>query len=155
MKDSRVKTHSVMRSWLQPRLGEVGTRWRLAARIRLANSRASRHPKSTFIYVVCTLLAILVGDMMFNGIRAEMNDPQVAQIAYVEPVFNGFRNIQANKNIQRQRILEMAENGRLIHHELDSLIALPSKSHTDSIQIIGKYGQLERIAKSLKQYDND
>ena len=37
LQESRLKTHHLIRSWLQPKLGAVGTRYRLAGRIRLAN----------------------------------------------------------------------------------------------------------------------
>lgn len=153
--DSRLKAHDVINTWLKPRVGSIGIRYRIAARVRLANACASRHPKRTFICVVGTLLMVLVADMMVAGMRAEMKEPDVDLIANVEPVFNGFRTIQANKETHRKTILKMTEKGQSIRHELDSLIAIPTKSHADSIGIIRRYGQLESIVKSLKQNDND
>lgn len=153
--DSRLRTSNQIKSWLQPRLDSVGKRYKLAARIRIANRWATQHPKRTFGYVVGTLLMVLVGDVMVTGMKAEMKEPDVNMIANVEPVFNGFRTIQANKDSHRRTILEMASKGQAIKHELDSLIALPHKSHTDSVRIIRRYGSLENIVKSLKQNDND
>lgn len=153
--DSRLRTSHQIKSWLQPRLGSVGKRYKLAARIRIANRWATQHPKRTFGYVVGTLLMVLVGDVMVTGMKAEMKEPDVNMIANVEPVFNGFRTIQANKDTHRSTVLEMASKGQAIKHELDSLIALPHKSHTDSVRIIRRYGSLENIVKSLKQNDND
>ena len=49
----------------------------------------------------------------------------------------------------------MTSKGQAIKHELDSLIALPHKTHADSIGIIRRYGQLENLVKTLKQNDND
>jgi len=153
--DSRLKTSGQIRSWLQPMLTSVGRKYRLAARVRIANSWATRHPKRTFGYVVGTLLTVLVCDVMVTGLRAEMKEPDVNVIANVEPVFNGFRTIQANKDTHRRAVLEMAVKGQAIKHELDSLIAIPHKSHADSIGIIRRYGSLENIVKSLKQNDNE
>ena len=153
--DSRLRTSNQIKSWLQPRLGSVGNRYRLAARIRIANRWATQHPKRTFGYVVGTLLMVLVGDVMVTGMKAEMKEPDVNMIANVEPVFNGFRTIQANKDSHRRTILEMTSKGQAIKHELDSLIAIPRKSHADSVTIIRRYGSLENIVKSLKQNDND
>ena len=153
--DSRLRTSNQIKSWLQPRLGSVGRRYRLAARIRIANRWATQHPKRTFGYVVGTLLTVLICDVAITGMRAEMKEPDVNMIANVEPVFNGFRTIQANKDSHRRTILEMASNGQAIKHELDSLIVLPHKTHTDSIGIIRRYGQLENLVKTLKQNDND
>ena len=120
-----------------------------------ANGWATRHPKRTFLYVVGTLLTVLLGDMMVSGMRAEMKEPNVNMIANVEPIFNGFRTIQANKNTHRRTIMELAAKGQVVRHELDSIIAIPAKSHEDSIGIIRRYNQLENIVKSLKQNDND
>lgn len=153
--DSRLRTSNQIKSWLQPRLGSVGRRYRLAARIRIANRWATQHPKRTFGYVVGTLLIVLLCDVMITGMRAEMKEPDVNMIANVEPVFNGFRTIQANKDSHRRTVLEMTAKGQAIKNELDSLIAIPHKSHSDSVGIIRRYGTLENIVKSLKQNDND
>lgn len=153
--DSRLRTSNQIKSWLQPRLGSVGKRYRLAARIRIANKWATQHPKRTFGYVVGTLLTVLFCDVAITGMRAEMKEPDVNMIANVEPVFNGFRTIQANKDTHRRTVLEMTSQGQTIKHELDSLIAIPRKTHADSIGIIRRYGQLENLVKTLKQNDND
>lgn len=153
--DSRLRTSNQIKSWLQPRLGSVGKRYRLAARIRIANRWATLHPKRTFGYVVGTLLMVLLCDVMIAGMRAEMKEPDVNMIANVEPVFNGFRTIQANKDTHRRTVLEMTSQGQNLKHELDSLIAIPRKSHADSIGIIRRYGQLENLVKTLKNNDND
>lgn len=155
IRNSRLATSNQIKTWLQPKLGAIGTRYRLAARIRLANSWASKHPKKTFGYVVGTLLTVLFCDIAIAGIRAESQMDNLNQIANVEPIFNGFRTIQANKESQRQTILELTNQGQTLRHELDSLIAVPRKSHRDSVEIIRRYARLENIVKSLKQNDND
>lgn len=155
IRDSRLRTHNVIRSWLKPKMGAIGTRYRLAARIRMANGWANRHPQRTFLYVVGSLVMVLIGDMMVAGMRAEMKEPNVNMIANVEPIFNGFRTIQANKESHRKTILDMTTKGQTVRQELDSMIAIPAKSHDDSIGIIRRYNQLENIVKSLKQNDND
>ena len=142
IQESRLKTHLLVRSWLQPKLGVIGTRYRLAARIRLANRCAAKHPKTTFAGVVGTLLLLLVGE------------PDVSSIAAMEPVFQGFRTIQANKDIHRSVLTDMTVKGQLLRHELDSMIAIPVKSREDSLRIILKYRQLENIVKSIKNNDN-
>ncbi|MEZ3550643.1 hypothetical protein [Duncaniella muris] len=155
IKDNRIKTHQAVCGWLKPRMNAVGTRWRIAARIRLANSWATKNPKKTFGYVVGTLLMVLLVDVAFTGARAEMNNPELARIANVEPIFNGFRTIQANKEAHRKTILELTSQGQSIRQELDSMIRIPVKSHADSIGIIKRYNSLENIVKSLKQNDTN
>jgi len=155
IRNSRLATSTQIKSWLQPKISAIGTRYRFAARIRLANSWATKHPKKTFGYVVGTLLMVLFFDIAITGIRAESRMDSVNHIANVEPIFTGFRAIQANKNSQRRTILEMTNQGQILRHELDSLIAIPRKSHRDSVDIIRRYARLENIVKSLKQNDNE
>lgn len=155
LRNSRLATSNQIKSWLRPKMGAIGTRYRLAARVRLANAWATKHPKKTFGYVVGTLLAIIFCDIAIAGIRAVSQMENVNQIANVEPIFNGFRAIQANKESQRQTILEMTNQGQILRRELDSLIAIPRKSHRDSVDIIRRYARLENIVKSLKQNDYD
>ena len=153
-KKSRLMTANQVKSWLQPKVSAFGKRHRIAARIRMANSWATRHPKRTFGYVVGSLLIVLICDIAIAGIKAENQMDNMSQIANVEPVFNGFRTIQANKDNQRKTLLEMTAKGQSLHQELDSLIAIPHKSHRDSIEIIRRYNRLENIVNSLKQNDN-
>lgn len=155
VRDSSLKIHQAVSGWLRPRMGAIGKRWRIAARIRLANSWATKHPKKTFGYVVGALLMVLLVDIAFTGASAEMNNPDFARIANVEPIFNGFRTIQANKDAHRKTVLELTSQGQTIRHELDSLIRIPVKSHADSIGIINRYNRLENIVNSLKQNDNN
>lgn len=155
LKNSRLATSTQIKAWLQPKVGAVASRYRIAARIRLANSWATKHPKKTFGYVAGTLLAVLLCDIAFAGIRAESQMENVSEIANVEPIFNGFRTVQANKDSQRVAILELTNKGQALRHEIDSMIAIPNKSHDDSIGIIRRYNSLENIVKSLKHNNND
>lgn len=155
MRDSRLRTNDAVTGWLKPRMGAIGTRCRLAARIRMANRWATRHPKRTFGYVIGTLLFILLGDVAVTGARLESREPNISTIAQVEPIFSGFRNIQAGKETQRRQLVDMTDKGSHLHRQLDSLIAIPQKSHSDSIEIIRRYRSLEQIVESLKQHDNN
>lgn len=78
----------------------------------------------------------------------------MATIANMTPLFDGFRTIQANKDMHRSTLLELTAKGQSIREELDSMIALPYKSHADSVRIVQRYRQLEGIVKSLKNNDN-
>lgn len=84
----------------------------------------------------------------------KQSEPDVSSITNLEPMFQGFRTIQANKDIHRSVLTEMTVKGQLLRHELDSMIAIPVKSREDSLRIILKYRQLENIVKSIKNNDN-
>lgn len=155
MREHRLKTHDLLRAWLQPRLGAVGTKYRLAARIRLANAWARRHPRRTFACVTGSLLLLLAGDIAMASMKTDnINETDISRIANMKPLFDGFHEIQANKDMHRSTLLELTAKGQSIREELDSMIAIPHKTHADSIIIVRKYRQLEGIVKSLKNNDN-
>ena len=158
LREHRLKTHDLLRAWLQPRLGAVGAKYRLAARIRLANAWARRHPRRTFACVTGSLLLLLAGDIAMASMRQNVQDGTgeagMAAIADMTSLFDGFRTIQANKDMHRSTLLELTAKGQSIREELDSMIALPHKSHADSVRIVRRYRQLEGIVKSLKNNDN-
>jgi len=155
LQESRLKTHHLIRSWLQPKLGAVGTKYRLAGRIRLANIWARKHPRRTFAYVTGSLFFLLASTVLIDGIGLQNNrEPDVSSIAQLEPVFAGFRTIQANKSIHRSTLTELTQEGQQLREELDSLIAIPRKSHQDSIHIVQSYNRLESIVKSLQNNDH-
>ena len=147
--ESRLKTHQQVRAWLQPKMGAIGTKYRLAARIRLANAWATKHPKRTFAYVTGTLAFVLVGNIWISGANVdssnELNEANQNLISNMEPLFTGFHTIQANKDIQRNTLMDLVVQGQ----ELDSMIAVPHKSRMDSTRIVQRYRQLENIVKSL------
>lgn len=161
LRESRLRTHKLVRSWLQPKLGAIGIKYRLDGRIRLANIWAKKHPRRTFAYVTGSLLFVLVANIAMDGLLAnsnELNEPnelnELSAIAPVDPMLEGFRTIQANKTVHRSTLMNLTAKGQLLHEELDSLIALPHKTHADSVHIIQSYRQLESIVKSLKNNDH-
>jgi hypothetical protein len=146
-----------MAVWLHPYLHGLGKRWRLAARIRLANIKARKHPKRTFGLVVGCLLLVFVFDVSMNFRSHEqqtmLGESPMSDIAQMDPLFEGFRHIQANKAVQQNELQAMAAEGKALHAQLDSLLALPKKTHRDSLRIVSGYHRLETIVKSLKYND--
>ena len=155
--ESRLKTHQQVRSWLQPKMGAIGTKYRLAARIRLANAWASKHPKRTFTFVTGSLAFVLMGNIWISGAKQdqsneleELNESNISMVSNMEPRITGFHTIQANKDIQRNTLMDLVAQGQELREELDSMIAVPHKSRMDSNRIIQRYRQLENIVKSHK-----
>ena len=71
-------------------------------------------------------------------------------MADVKPTFEGMHRIQRVKDLQVEQTMEMTNKGKQLKHELDSLVALPIKSHKDSLDIMVKYKQLEIVVKYLE-----
>ena len=131
-------------------MGKAGERLRLAGRIRLANIWARKHPKRTFACVTGTLSLLLVCSLITDNNRPDNADAHdISTIASMEPLFQGFRAIQSNKGLHRVTMLELADSGRAIRRELDSLIAIRRKSHGDSLRIVRQYRRLENIVKFI------
>lgn len=150
LRESRLRTHDAVRAWLKPKVGALGAKCRIAARIHVANSWATRHPKKTFACVVGTLLFALAGNIAFDALHANGHEPEMSAIASMEPLFDGFRTIQANKDVHRQTLMELVAEGQTVKAELDSMVRCPDKSRADSVRIIRHYRKLENIVKSLK-----
>ena len=156
LRESRLRTHLQIRAWLQPKLGKAGERLRLVGRIRLANIWARKHPKRTFACVTEVLSLLLVCSLVTGNDRPDNVDEQdISAIASMEPLFQGFRTIQSNKGLHRATIQELADSGRTIRQELDSLIAMPKKSHGDSLRIVRQYRRLENIVKFINNGEHD
>lgn len=156
--ESRLKTHQQVRSWQQPKMGAIGTKYRLAARIRLANAWAVKHPKRTFAYVTGTLAFVLMGNIWISRANVdssnELNEANQNLISNMEPLFTGFHTIQVNKDIQRNTLMDLVAQGQELREELDSMIVVPRKSKSDSTRIIQRYRQLENIVKSLNNNES-
>ena len=126
LRESRLRTHQLVRSWLQPKLGAIGIKYRLAGRIRLANIWAKKHPRRTFAYVTGSLLFVLVANIAMDSLFVksnELNEPnelnELSVIAPVDPMLEGFRAIQANKTVHRGTLMDLTAKGQLLHEELD------------------------------------
>ena len=91
-------------------------------------------------------LGAAVGSASAHEAEPSQGDTTAVSLANIEIVAN-----RANEKTP----VAFTNEGQAIKHELDSLIAIPDKSHEDSIGIIRRYGYLENIVKSLKQNDND
>lgn len=152
-RDNKSKAQTSVSDWLRPKFSAFGKKHKIAARIRLANAWATKHPKRTFGYVVSTLLAIFLFDIIISGYKLESQDPNFEKIAVVEPIFDGFRRIQSNKEAHQKKVIELTNTGADLRHELDSLMAIQPKSHEDSMAIITRYSRLEVIVKSLNSND--
>lgn len=156
LRESRLRTHLQIRAWLQPKLGKAGERLRLAGRIRLANIWARKHPKRTFACVTGVLSLLLACSLVTGNDRPDnVNEQDIGAIAGMEPLFQGFRTIQSNKGLHRATMLELADSGRAIRRELDSLIAMPRKTHGDSLRIVRQYRRLENIVKFINNGEHD
>lgn len=128
----------------------IGARFKLKERIEALNKLASLHPKRTAALTIGSLaLSLAVNLMLSSGDKSEAI-PNFRNIADVQPMFEGMRQIQSAKTMGQRIVLDFVDEGQRLRRELDSLVALPDKTHKDSIRIIVGYKRLEKIVDKLK-----
>lgn len=122
---------------------------RIKEKVARANKWAAANKKTTTVITISILmLSLIIGSWLTltnKGNEAEM----LSGVTDVKPMFDGMHRIQHIKQMQVDQTTEMTEKGQQLKHELDSLVALPVKSHKDSVDIVVKYKQLELVVKYL------
>lgn len=94
------------------------------------------------------MLSLIVGSWL--TLTASQNEAtMLSGLSDVKPMFDGMHRIQKVKDLQVEQTTEMTNRGKQLKHELDSLVALPVKTHKDSTDIVVKYKQLELVVKYL------
>lgn len=73
----------------------------------------------------------------------------------MQPTLDGMRQIRNHQKVENIELKNLTERGLQIKNELDSLLALPYKSHDDSVRIVTDYRQIEDIVQFLKKTRNE
>lgn len=146
-REKRDKSHYAVSLWLQPKMNRLGQRVRLAARIRLANRWASRHPKKMF-YLSSGSLFLLFLTTFFSATVTE--EKIISDDVGLQPVLTGLSTINDYRNYHKNTVNDIALQGGFIKREIDSLISLPHKTREDSIRIFQDYKKLNVIINNLK-----
>ena len=132
-------------------LWHVFKKTRCRERIEKANRWAENNKGRTAAMTVGTLLLLLVIGTVMTFTDKEEGDGNIMEgIAPVNPMFEGLQRIQDNKAYQLSQVEKLTMKGKVLKHELDSLIHVPVKSHDDSLQILIKHRQLELIVNNLE-----
>ena len=90
------------------------------------------------IYVIGFLLCMSGNDS--NSINDPMQD-----FAQVQPMFAQLHRIEDMKTVQKNTIVTLSNRAVRLKHEVDSLMAKPSKTHADSVLALEKYDELQMI----------
>lgn len=134
--------------------------WQVKNKIEKSNQWASENRKTFFALVVGILSFIFVTtaiSTLYDLTRSNSNNTQMdfsgktESIENIQPMMNGLRQIDERKKGEKIEIKQLTDRGITIHKELDSLLVIDVKSHSDSVRIIQDYRQLENIVKFLKK----
>ena len=77
-----------------------------------------------------------------NGITDPM--PQLAEI---QPIFTNLHRIENMKQVHQQSYLQLGNRIVGLKKDVDSLMALPKKTHADSVTVLQKYDELQELIK--------
>lgn len=75
------------------------------------------------------------------------------QIEDISSVIEGKQRIEEVKRQHANALTSLITEGKRVRQELDSLMALPTKSHQDSLEIIRKHKQLQIIVNHINEKD--
>ena len=125
------------------------THFKIRERIDRMNQWAEKHKKRTIVITIGILtLSLILGSWL--TFSSDSKGPALfGGMTDVRPDFEGMRRIQRLKSLQVEQTTDLTNRGQRLKHDLDSLIALPVKSHKDSVDIMVKYRQLEIVVDYL------
>ena len=123
--------------------------FKVRERIDRMNQWAEKHKKRTVTITIGILtLSLILGSWL--TFSSNSNESELfSDMTDVRPDFEGMRRIQRLKSLQVEQTTDLTNRGQRLKHDLDSLIAIPVKSHKDSVDIMVKYHQLEIVVDYL------
>lgn len=138
---------------------------RLRERIDHANNWSLTHPQqfikiiigvASFLLVI-TVLSLAISLLQDNGNEDSQEDGTflTSAVQDMQPTLDGMRQIRNHQKVENIELKNLTERGLQKKSELDSLLALPYKSHDDSVRIVTDYRQIEDIVQFLKKTRNE
>ena len=95
---------------------------------------------NTCIYIIGFLLCMSGSEADGNSIKDPMQD-----LAQVQPIFSQLHRIEDMKTVQKHTYVQLSNRAVRLKREVDSLMAMPQKTHQDSVLALQKYDELQTI----------
>ena len=128
---------------------KLGKKYGIGEKIAKANAWADGHRRKTAgilfsvnatIYIVGFLLCMSGNEVDGNSIQDPMQD-----LAQIQPMFSQLHRIEDMKTVQKKTYVQLSNRAVRLKHEVDSLMAMPGKTHQDSVLALQKYDELKTI----------
>ena len=128
---------------------KMGKKYGIGEKVARANAWADGHRRktagilfsvNTCIYLIGFLLCMSGSDADGNGIQDPMQD-----LAQVQPIFSQLHRIEDMKTVQKKTYVQFSNRAVTLKREVDSLMAMPGKTHQDSVLALQKYDELQTI----------
>ena len=128
---------------------KMGKKYGIGEKIAKANAWADGHRRKTAgilfsvnatIYIVGFLLCMSGNDASGNSIQDPMQE-----LAQIQPMFSQLHRIEDMKTVQKKTYVQLSNRAVRLKREVDSLMAMPGKTHQDSVLALQKYDELKMI----------
>ena len=128
---------------------KMGKKYGIGEKIAKANAWADGHRRKTAgilfsvnatIYIIGFLLCMSGNDASGNSIQDPMQD-----LAQIQPMFSQLHRIEDMKTVQKHTYVQLSNRAVRLKREVDSLMAMPGKTHQDSVLALQKYDELKMI----------
>lgn len=139
--------YDALKTHFSPIVVRLGDRLRLRGRIRLANKWATRHPKKLMFNYSAFAVLLFGFTLLVDGYQSNKKSVDTLGLKSIPSMSHRLQSLN-NTEIQHERIRQevnaLGQKGMIIYNELDSLMKLPVKTHTDSIRIVQNYKILNK-----------
>ena len=128
---------------------KMGKKYGIGDKIAKANLWADGHRRKTAgilfsvnfcIYIIGFLLCMSGNEVDGNSIQDPMQD-----LAQIQPMFSQLHRIEDMKTVQKHTYVLLSNKAVRLKREVDSLMAMPGKTHQDSVLALQKYDELKMI----------
>jgi len=128
---------------------KMGKKYGIGEKITKANAWADGHRRKTAgilfsvnfcIYIIGFMLCMSGNEADGNSIQDPMQD-----LAQIQPMFSQLHRIEDMKTVQKKTYVQLSNRAVRLKHEVDSLMAMPGKTHQDSVLALQKYDELKMI----------
>ena len=128
---------------------KMGKKYGIGEKIAKANAWADGHRRKTAgILFSVNFCIYLIGFMLcMSGNEADGNSIQdpMQDLAQIQPMFSQLHRIEDMKTVQKKTYVQLSHRAVKLKREVDSLMAMPGKTHQDSVLALQKYDELNTI----------
>ena len=127
---------------------KLGKKYGIGEKVAKANAWADGHRRKTagilFSVNFCIYLIGFLLCMSEESNSSSIKDP-MQDFAQVQPIFSQLHRIEDMKTVQKNTYAQLGNRVVTLKREVDSLMALPDKTHADSVQALAKYEELKTM----------
>ena len=127
---------------------KIGKKYGIGEKVAKANAWADGHRRKTagilFSVNTCIYLIGFLLCMSEESNSSSIKDP-IQDLAQIQPMFSQLHRIEDMKTVQKKTYVQLSNRAVKLKREVDSLMAMPGKTHQDSVLALQKYDELKTI----------